>query len=759
MDNSLLSSISSRLNQISLNGIDLSYSNEDDSSDDSSSDIEFLDEEHKKLYTRLSQQEKEVESELEKLLSRQSHLETKIKAITKVLPNLEIIHSDAKQLYEMISFASTLAENVSHKVRKLDTARSRVSECQQRVHDLLDLQLCCDGVQASMNSGDFEKAAGHIHRYLGMDQCLLEKTADDVHQDSKSVNTSITLLKEAAIKLQDILTTKFNDAIAKQDPNSVERFFKLFPLLGMHDYGLEKYSDYLAVQVEASSKKHLKAASETSLADKRAAVLYSDLFTHLFEDIARTIETHQPLVETFYGPGRLLKMVVRLQDECDRVSQIILSEMWKTRGLERLTSNVRSGTHRVRGDPKELDQLLTEISTAHLRYSLYLAFIRRKISSDADEEKKTSVMAALEDKLKSCALCRGMEELLSVYLILEHHYMEESVRKAIAMDTVEPGSHVSSMIDDVFFIVKKSIRRASSTGNIDGVCAVINNACGVLESEMCSKLSATLKQGYPSGYLDLAQAYSMIQSRLQPPDTEQSKAVFIAHLNNTEIGSEYVTTLASGLAKEVPCGTQTERSKLESCLSGLSGVCVGMGVAQELGLQQLANSAIKPRLAPWIDSFLVLSHNLSEEEFSSYEANEPFVRSLIGNLDGLLTEFKSSLTPGNFGSLVTIVADEVNSQMERVIMKTEFNRLGGLALEREVRALTGYLGNTTSWSVRERLARLGQIAMLLNLEKVSDISDLWSVSRIPWRLAPGEIKKVLKLRIDFSKDEISRVKL
>ena len=58
----------------------------------------------------------------------------------------------------------------------------RVSECQQRVHDLLDLQLCCDGVQTSMNSGDFEKAAGHIHRYLAMDQNLLEKTADDVHQ-------------------------------------------------------------------------------------------------------------------------------------------------------------------------------------------------------------------------------------------------------------------------------------------------------------------------------------------------------------------------------------------------------------------------------------------------------------------------------------------------------------------------------------------------------------------------------------------------
>ncbi|XP_014293809.1 conserved oligomeric Golgi complex subunit 4 [Halyomorpha halys] len=728
-----------------------------ESSDEFSPENEFLTEEHQKLYTQLTQKENEVENELEKLLSRHCHLETKIRGITKVLPNLEIIHSDAKQLYEMISFASTLAENVSHKVRKLDIARSRVSECQQRVHDLLDLQLCCDGVQTSMNSGDFEKAAAHIHRYLAMDQSLLEKTADDVHQDSKSVNNSISLLKEAAVKIQEILTSKFNDAVAKQDSNSVERFFKLFPLLGMHDYGIEKFSDYLVDKVETSSRKHLKTASETSLTDKRAAVLYSDLLTHLFEDIARTIETHQPLVETYYGPGRLLKLVCRLQDECDRASQVILSEMWRSRGLEKLTSSIKSGTHKSRGDPKEFDQLLGELAIAHSRYSLYLHFLRRKISMDTEEEKQPTVLAALEDKLKSCVLCRTMEELLSAYLILEHHYMEESVRKAIAMDTIEASSQFSSMIDDVFFIVKKSIRRASSTGSIDGVCAVINNACGVLENEMCTKLNATLKQGYPTGYLDLAQAYSMIHARLQPSDTEQAKSLFIAHLNNTEVGSEYVTTLASGLAQEVQCPTQTDRSKLEGCLSGLSSVCAAMGMAQDLGLQQLANAAIKPRLAPWIDSFLALSHNLTEEEFSSYEANEPFVRSLIANIDGILSEFRASLTSGNFESLVTFVADEVNSQMERVIMKMEFNRLGGLALEREVRALTGYLNSTTSMTIRERLARLGQVAKLLNMEKINEISEIWT--RFNWRLAPGEVKKVLKLRVDFPKEEIMKLKL
>lgn len=52
-------------------------------------------------------------------------MEAKLRGITKVLPNLQIVHSDAQQLAEMITFTSTLAENVSAKVRQLDIARVR----------------------------------------------------------------------------------------------------------------------------------------------------------------------------------------------------------------------------------------------------------------------------------------------------------------------------------------------------------------------------------------------------------------------------------------------------------------------------------------------------------------------------------------------------------------------------------------------------------------------------------------------------------
>lgn len=53
-----------------------------------------------------------------------------------------------------------------------------------------------------------------------------------------------------------------------------------------------------------------------------------------------------------------------------------------------------------------------------------------------------------------------------------------------------------------------------------------------MESDFCEVLKNRLRQGYPSGYLDLTQAYNVLQTsiqqgRLQSGDTEQSRTAFI----------------------------------------------------------------------------------------------------------------------------------------------------------------------------------------------------------------------------------------
>lgn len=80
-----------------------------------------------------------------------------------------------------------------------------------------------------------------MHRFLSMDQTLLQKTADDVSGSITSVSQAVNTLEKAAEKIKKMVKANLEDAIKRKDVASVERFFKLFPLLGMHEEGIERF--------------------------------------------------------------------------------------------------------------------------------------------------------------------------------------------------------------------------------------------------------------------------------------------------------------------------------------------------------------------------------------------------------------------------------------------------------------------------------------------------------------------------------------
>ena len=70
-----------------------------------------------------------------------------------------------------------------------------------------------------------------------------------------------------------------------------------------------------------------------------------------------------------------------------------------------------------------------------------------------------------------------------------------------------------------------------SSSSVDGVCAMLNHACSVLEHDFREVLYGKLRQGFPSGF-DLSQAYNLVQSsiqqgKLQASDTDRAKAIFL----------------------------------------------------------------------------------------------------------------------------------------------------------------------------------------------------------------------------------------
>ncbi|XP_061242664.1 conserved oligomeric Golgi complex subunit 4 [Bos javanicus] len=741
------------------------------------------------VYERLCGEEKVVERELDALLEQQNTIESKMVTLHRMGPNLQLIEGDAKQLAGMITFTCNLAENVSSKVRQLDLAKNRLYQAIQRADDILDLKFCMDGVQTALRNEDYEQAAAHIHRYLCLDKSVIELSRQG--KEGSMIDANLKLLQEAEQRLKAIVTEKFAVATKEGDLPQVERFFKIFPLLGLHEEGLSKFSEYLCKQVASKAEENLLLVLGTDMSDRRAAVIFADTLTLLFEGIARIVETHQPIVETYYGPGRLYTLIKYLQVECDRQVEKVVDKFIKQRDYRQQFRHVQSNLMRnstsEKIEPRELDPILTEVTLMNARSELYLRFLRKRISSDfevgdsmASEEVKQEHQKCLDKLLNNCLLSCTMQELIGLYITMEEYFMRETVNKAVALDTYEKGQLTSSMVDDVFYIVKKCIGRALSSSSIDCLCAMINLATTELESDFRDVLCHKLRMGFPATTLQdiqrgVTSAVSIMHSSLQQgkfdtkgiESTDEAKLSFLVTLNNVEVCSENISTLKKTLESDCTklfsqgIGGEQAQAKFDSCLSDLAAVSGKFRDLLQEGLTELNSTAIKPQVQPWINTFLSVSHNIEEEEFSDYEANDPWVQQFILNLEQQMAEFKAGLSPVIYDSLTSLMTSLVAVELEKVVLKSTFNRLGGLQFDKELRSLIAYLTTVTTWTIRDKFARLSQMATILNLERVTEILDYWGANSGPltWRLTPAEVRQVLALRIDFRSEDIKRLRL
>jgi hypothetical protein len=162
-----------------------------------------------------------------------------------------------------------------------------------------------------------------------------------------------------------------------------------------------------------------------------------------------------------------------------------------------------------------------------------------------------------------------------------------------------------------------------------------------------------------------------------------------------------------------------------------------------------------------IDVVAPVSYELSEAQYAENEVSDPWVQKLLHMVDMNLTWLQPLLTSNNYDSLVHLIIDFLVKRLEVMMTQKRFNQLGGLQLDRDARTLVGHFSGMTQRTVRDKFARLTQIATILNLEKVSEILEYWGENSGPvtWRLSSTEVRRILSLRVDFKPESIAALKL
>ena len=315
----------------------------------------------------------------------------------------------------LLSSASLTATRISSAVRKLDLEQTRVKRTLEVVEQVAELKSCVLGVTGSMGAPqDWETAAGYLNRaYKIPEEIVKGAFAEQIVPTAEVPDPPGVTLDCAAESLRALFLREFEKAALEGNGSKVTRFFKLFPLIGRLDDGLDVYGRYVCQGVASRARSNLNAGSGAH--QRKEGFFYANAITKLFEHIAQIVEHHGGLVERHYGIGRMVRVIERLQLEADVQGGIILDTWSDERSIDRRLTDIRSyaftflvqsflppqparsGTPRAsspakRGlttgdtqntddssvDMKEIDGFLNEIAVMLGRWSLYTSFIANK---------------------------------------------------------------------------------------------------------------------------------------------------------------------------------------------------------------------------------------------------------------------------------------------------------------------------------------------------------------------------------------------
>ena len=271
-----------------------------------------------------------------------------------------------------------------------------------------------------------------------------------------------------------------------------------------------------------------------------------------------------------------------------------------------------------------------------------------------------------------------------------------------------------------------------------------------------------------------------------------------ANFNDLEVVADYTKRLEGNFLKEIdsgyPRGHDTEQ--LRMCVKGLKGVVESFTQASGRSMEQLI-STLLPQVRQIVgdavgqdggggtsataSNFLgspvlaggatiaptVLNYELDDESFEMSQISEGFVVRMCSRLDELIDPLRVHLVPKLSDDLLVGILGGMAKRMEAAIRKSKFTPLGAISLDSDVRYIMNFAkdridspqlkSNVTLCKICPPLARLNQIALLMNVDDLEDVLDLISVSKRKgvWDLKLDEAKTLLSLRVDFEGEKVN----
>ena len=292
---------------------------------------------------KLKEQEFSITKRLNDLIASQKDLNRELGKLDIVRAQLGSQAVATRSIHNsMLGDAAATAQKISSAVQVLDLEQSRVKATLEVVEQVSELKACVHGVVGSMGAPqDWETAAGYLSRAARIPEEIIKGSfAEETVPSIEIPDPPSVTLNNAAESLCGLFLREFDKATKEDNGPKITRFFKLFPLIGRSDIGLNAYGRYVCQGVASHARENLNPG--TRGLQGKEGFFYANALSKLFEYIAQIVDRHGGLVERHYGKGRMIKVVERLQDEADVQGGIIVDAWSEERGVDRKLTDIKS---------------------------------------------------------------------------------------------------------------------------------------------------------------------------------------------------------------------------------------------------------------------------------------------------------------------------------------------------------------------------------------------------------------------------------
>jgi hypothetical protein len=717
-----------------------------------------------------------------------------------------------------VDSAHDIAEKVSGAVRRLDGLQATVTATMELAEEVMDLRRCAEGVQVCLGKGDLPGATAWVQKYQTLHSEALEGLPELQQMRSAASALSGTVLDQFEGAVQGGGVDRMQRCLPLLGPlglasRAVESYLSFVRRLldeqlvaAVEDCVGQPRAHQLSALYNATAafvQQHLPLAAR--------GLVDCDGDVHLIKEARKhCMAAASDVVDATLDAG--VRSMVR------KVTALVEAAQAEAQGggAFDLFSRSSKALHAA-------DAALDELAILLQHTESFDRFIHQALDEVAQLDRRAAEGAGLFEVERAPA-DELVAEASALYATLELQLLKAGVAKALSIDEIVPGSggdggpRVSSCVEDAFFVAQRCARRALATGHSGTASAVLNHASNALSGQLLVALTASISSAIsrlPVGagsldlvvkqlgqldFSDLSSLRDQVQDNLQGvgqgiasdltqlgsqiqaqqslggggggASSDAPSSMCLVYINDLESCEEYAVRLKEELSAEVAENFQPGRGTdlLLSCLADMSLVADAFREARTLSLEDVL-ARLRPVLRSMVSSAMgppdkpgAVRYALSETQFALNDASDPWAHQFVHSLDVLFAPYAHpvrGLGPASFRALLGLAASYVAERLEMSLRKRHFTQLGGLQLDKDLRSVMGFFADRGGFELRGIFARLQQIAALLNLDALAEVSDYWTVRGGALRrcLAADDVKAVLRLRDDFDPRAIQKLDL